>query len=29
MGMTGIPFTRNWVLETITWSPGFNPDVIE
>ncbi len=28
-GMTGIPFTRNWVLDTMTLSPTFNPEETE
>ena len=28
-GITGMPLTRNWVAETMTLSPGFNPDVTE
>jgi hypothetical protein len=29
MGDTGIPFTRNCVLETTTASPAFKPELIE
>jgi len=29
MGETGIPFTRNCVLDTTTWSPAFKPEVME
>ncbi len=29
IGCTGMLFTRNWVLETITRSPAFNPEVTE
>jgi hypothetical protein len=29
IGDTGIPFTRNCVLETTTWSPAFRPEMIE
>jgi hypothetical protein len=28
-GITGMPFTRNWVLETTTLSPGLNPEEME
>ncbi len=28
-GITGMSFTRNWVLETITWSPAFSPEEME
>jgi len=28
-GITGMPFTRNWVLETITRSPTFSPEEME
>jgi hypothetical protein len=28
-GITGMPFTRNWVLETTTLSPGFSPAVMD
>jgi hypothetical protein len=28
-GITGMPFTKYWVLDTITRSPAFNPDVTE
>ena len=28
-GETGIPFTRNCVLDTMTWSPALSPDVME
>src|SRR5579863_3814223 len=28
-GWTGMLFTRNWVLDTMTLSPAFNPEVTE
>lgn len=28
-GITGIPLTRNWVLETMTLSPAFSPEEME
>jgi len=29
IGITGMPFTRNWVADTITLSPTFKPDETE